>query len=94
MAAMGQAGEGSCLLWALNVTSGSGFDSKIEISFCELFREFTLITAVTMSLFHLRKDGIIWVNVIMMFLTGTVQRKLFCYRMLPNRVNIDLQVKL
>ena len=25
VAAVGQAGEGSCLLWALNVTSGPGF---------------------------------------------------------------------
>lgn len=47
-----------------------------------------------MSLFHLRKTGINWANVIMMFLTGIVQRKLFYYRKLPNRVNIDLQVKL
>lgn len=70
MAAVGQAGEESCLLCARNVTSGPELHSKIGISFHEVLKkEFSLVPAVTMSPFHLRKTGIIWVNVIMVFLT-------------------------
>lgn len=89
----GNSGAG-CLLWALNVTSGPVFHSKIGIRFHEVFKKFTLVPAVTMSPFHPRKNGVIWVNVIMMFLAGIAQRKLFYYRMLPNKVNIDYRVKL
>lgn len=71
----------------------SRVSSKIGISFHEVFKESSLVPAVTMSPFHQGKTGIMWVNVIMMFLTRAVQRKLFYCRMLPNRVNIDLQVK-